>query len=106
VSDLADHFGEDASLDSATRDRIGGWLAANAAERWDTEAANNFRHVSADEPLRITATNYWKRRHGDIPDTVFASRPVGSKVNCIACHRDARSGRFDDQSIAIPKEAK
>jgi mono/diheme cytochrome c family protein len=104
MADLDNHFGENASLPAATSDEITAWLTANAAESWDTEAANSFRRVTADQPLSVTATRYWKRRHRKIPDAVFASKPVGAKVNCVACHRDARSGRFDDQSIDIPKE--
>ena len=104
MAGLDDHFGENASLGDKARDEIAAWLAANAGERWDTEAANRFRKVSPDQPLRVTGTRYWKRRHRDIPDAIFKSKPVGGKVNCIACHRDARTGRFDDQSIDIPKE--
>lgn len=104
MADLDNHFGEYASLSAATSDEITAWLTANAAESWDTEAANSFRRVSAEQPLSVTATRYWKRRHRKISDAVFASKPVGAKVNCIACHRDARTGRFDDQSIDIPKE--
>lgn len=104
MATLDDHFGEDASLGDAARGEIAAWLAANASEKWDTEAANSFRRVAPEQPMRVTATRFWKRRHRDIPDTAFASKPVGSKVNCVACHRDARSGRFDDQSISIPKE--
>lgn len=104
MSALDDHFGEDASLGDTARDDIATWLTDNAAESWDTEAANNFRVVSPAQPLRVTETRYWKRRHHDIPDAVFKTRPVGSRVNCIACHRDAHTGRFDDQSIDIPKE--
>ena len=104
MAGLDDHFGENASLGNKARDEIAIWLAANAAERWDSEAANRFRKVSPDQPLRVTETRYWKRRHRDIPETVFKSKPVGGKVNCVACHRDARTGRFDDQSIDIPKE--
>ena len=35
---------------------------------------------------------------------MFERKAVGSKVNCLACHRDAATGRFDNQAIAIPKE--
>lgn len=101
---LDDHFGDNASLDIATRDAITSWLTANSAETWDTEAANRFRRLAPGDPWRITATRFWERRHHKIGKPVFASKPVGSKVNCIACHRDADSGRFDDQSIAIPEE--
>lgn len=104
MSGLDDHFGEDASLPAASSDAIAGWLVGNAAERWDTEAANNLRTVAQDQPMRVTATRFWKRRHRNIPDAVFAGKAVGSRVNCVACHRDARTGRFDDQSIDIPKE--
>jgi len=104
MAHLDDHFGEDASLDPDTRDHITAWLVANSSEHWDTEAANRFRQVSTKNPLRITATRYWEWRHHNIPEAVFSSKAVGSKVNCVACHRDARTGRFDDQSIDVPEE--
>jgi cytochrome b len=104
MGNLGDHFGEDASLGSDVTARIEAWLVANAAESWDTEAANRFRQTDARRPLRITATPYWTRKHADLPQALFARKGVGSKANCNACHHDADTGRFDDQSIAIPKE--
>jgi cytochrome b len=104
MASLDDHFGEDASLGDTTRGEIAAWLAANASETWDTEAANAFRRVSPEQPMRVTETRFWKRRHRGIPDATFASKAIRGKLNCIACHRDARSGRFADQSISIPKE--
>ncbi len=102
MADLQDHFGEDASLDAATTRDIATYLRAYASEAWDTEASNGFRTVSAEEPLRITATSFWIARHQDIAEAVYTRKDIGSKVNCIACHRDADTGRFDDQSIHIP----
>lgn len=104
MAGLDDHFGEDASLPADTAAAIVAWLAANAAETWDTEAANSFRRVVPDTPLRITATPFWTRRHAAIPAAVFAQPAVGGKVQCSACHRDANGGRFDDVAIAIPQE--
>jgi hypothetical protein len=104
MAGLNDHFGEDASLDPATTQSIAQWLSANAAETWDTEAANRFRILAADQPLRITATPYWVAKHEEIPDAVFQRKSVGSKVNCVACHSDASNGLFDDDTISIPKE--
>ena len=106
MSNLSDHFGEDASLDPRATLEISDWLASNASEAWDTEAANRFRVVDPDEPLRITRAPYWRRKHSDIPDAVFAQKAVRSRANCSACHRDASTERFDDQAIAIPKEVK
>jgi cytochrome b len=103
---LADHFGENASLDAETAARLRAWLAANAAERWDTRAANMFRRTNPLEPQRITAAPAWMRLHRDIAPEVFRSAAVGAKGACGACHQDAATGRFDPQSIAVPKDAR
>ena len=101
---LADHFGENASLDPAKAATLQDWLTANSSERWDTRAANVFRRVNAADPQRITATPGWARVHEDIPGSAFKSKAVGAKGACKACHADAETARFDPQSIAIPKE--
>lgn len=101
---LSDHFGEDASLADNTQREIDSWLTHNASETWDTEAANRFRVIDPTNPTRITATPYWRAKHAEIEAAVFAGRAVRSRVNCLACHLDAATGRFDDQNITIPKE--
>ena len=106
MNGLDDHFGEDASLDAGTRDAIRAFLAADAAESWDTEAANNLRAVARDAPTRITRTEFWQRRHAAIAPATFESKAVGGRANCAACHRDADTGRFDDQSISPPQETR
>lgn len=105
IAGLADHFGEDASLDAAATARIASYLATNAAETADTLAANRLRQVDAARPFAITATPFWRRRHAEIADAVFASKAVGGRGNCQACHADARSGRFYPANIHIPAEA-
>jgi hypothetical protein len=102
MSGLPEHFGEDARLPGPLAARLGDWLAAHAAESLDTEAANRLRHVSASEPLRITASPYSVRKHRRLPDAAFADPVVRSRANCSACHADAASGLFDDQSIIRP----
>jgi cytochrome b len=105
MTDLGDHFGEDASLDAATTHNLTVWLVSNAAETFDTESANRLRTVATGEPHRITAAPYWVRKHAGIATDVFARTSVGGKFNCHACHRDAASGRYDDQAIAIPEDS-
>lgn len=101
---LPDHFGEDASLDAATRAAVTAFLAGHAAESWDTVPSYRFRAVAADEPRRMTATAYWRDSHHELPEAVFALRSVGSKVNCSACHEDAGGGGFRKSRIAIPSD--
>jgi cytochrome b len=100
---LADHFGEDASLPAEPAAAIAAHLEAHSAEAWDTEAANRLRRVAAEAPFSIVGTPFWQRKHRKIPDAVFAAKPVSSKANCFACHRDAVSGRFADVAIHLPQ---
>jgi len=102
MADLGHHFGEDASLPADEVKQIGAYLQTYSAEAWDTEAARRFALISSDQPLRITATPYWRRKHARIDPAVFARTAIGARSNCGACHRDAESGRFDDQAINIP----
>ena len=100
---LARHFGEDASLDPATALEIRGYLLANSAEHVDTLPANRLRVPGDSDPLRITATAFWQRVHGGISAAAFASRQVGGRGNCTACHRDAATGMFAPQAIELPE---
>lgn len=104
MADLEDHFGENAELDAVTKASISTYLQENAAETYDTKPANVFRRVDVQKAFTITASPYWKRRHGDLPDRLFARKSVGSRGNCEACHADARPGRFYPGSIDIPEE--
>lgn len=104
-ANLGDHFGEDASLSKATAKALEAYVTANAAENYDTLAANAFRRTDPAEPYRITANGYWVWRHRGIADAVFRSRAVGSHTNCDACHADAETGRFDPRRVSIPAEA-
>ncbi|MEZ5844125.1 MAG: cytochrome b/b6 domain-containing protein [Hyphomicrobiaceae bacterium] len=103
---LGDHFGDDASLDPATTEALTSYVIANAAERWDTQAANRLRQTSPTDPLRITATPGWARLHRHVPDATFKRKSVGGRVNCASCHADAAKGWFAPRAIAVPAEGK
>jgi cytochrome b len=102
MANLGDHFGEDASLAPAMQAEIAAYLERYAAESWDSKAAHRLATLDPANPLRITATPGWRRMHQRIDPAAFRSHQVGSPANCAACHRDAGSGRFDPQAIALP----
>ncbi len=103
---LDQHFGEDASLEPDAVARIRAYLVANAAETVDTKPAHLFLRRDPADPLKITATPWWRRLHASIADSVFTAKVVGSRANCSACHQDAATGLFNPANIAIPKDAK
>jgi cytochrome b len=105
MAGLADHYGEDASLEEEPRLQIERYLSANDASRFDTEVAHRIGRIET-KSNRMTDTPYWKKHHRKFDAEIFARQGVGSKVNCDGCHRDAAPGRFDDANILIPNEAK
>jgi cytochrome b len=105
LAGLSSHFGENAELDPAEVVQLRTYLLANSADAFDTKAANRLRRTDPADPLRIIATPFWQRTHRRIPEAVFASKAVGSRGACNACHRDAASGLFEPSSIHVPEEA-
>jgi len=94
---LTDHFGEDASLDAATVNHIKSYLVGNAADAgwWGGKFMRGLGDDAA--PLRITETPYWLREHNkEVPASAWRDPRVKSKANCIACHRAAEKGYYDD----------
>ena len=101
---LGDHFGDDATLDADTVVVINSFLDVNSAEHGYTKAANLFRMVSSNDPLRITAIPVWIEIHDGISDIEFDHEDVGGKTNCEGCHRDALRGQFADKNIQLPED--
>jgi len=80
---LSSHFGENASLDPTTEQKISEYLVANAAP----PGSPVFRGLDAQAaPLRITETPLWIRIHHEVRPAVFNRPDIKSKSNCLACH--------------------
>ena len=96
---LADHYGSNASLDPLQEQEILDFLVrASAANRLPTEPSS-----TAGEPPRISQTRWFERKHDEVSAAKFARESVGGRFNCVACHRDAERGDFDDDRVKIPR---
>ena len=98
MSGLANHFGDDASLDAATAERVRRYLASNAADaagrRYGEKLGRGL--AASSRPLRITDLPGWQRKHRKVPAWEWTHKDVRTKANCTACHADAERGYFDD----------
>jgi hypothetical protein len=102
---LADHFGEDASLDNDTLKEIRDYTLANAAETSWHKRSRKIAKATEDgaAPLRITEVRYIRRKHHDIPEKmVKGNKDVKSLSYCNACHTKAEEGIFDEDTVDIP----
>ena len=55
------------------------------------------------EPPRISQTRWFERKHDEVSEAKFKRESVGGRANCVACHRDAESGDFDEDRVKIPR---
>lgn len=105
MSNLEDHFGENAALDMQDQQAIEQYLVSNAA---DNGRYANLRYAATIDdsraaPLRITELPFFIREHDEVPQRmVEGNDQVGSFSQCDACHTDASRGRFDEEQIRIP----
>ncbi len=100
---LDDHFGENASLDPETARHIEAYLVANAGDVsrsrgfFSWRSGKMLRFLSDSEtPLRISDLRCWKRMHDELPRGAFSRANVRSKANCVACHKRAAQGDYEE----------
>lgn len=106
MSNLSEHFGENAELTPASQQLITEYLLQNAAEQdggWIARGMQRSTEQSAEPTLRITETAFFIHKHDELPPRVWRDNPkVGSLSNCSACHTKADTGVFDEHQVKIP----
>jgi hypothetical protein len=98
MGELDKHFGDNASVDAATAERITRYLVANAGDtagqRYSGKLLKGVNPGSA--PQRITELPKWVSEHRKVPDWEWRHKEVRSKANCAACHTAAEQGYYED----------
>ena len=98
------HAGGDLPLDPPAKAQLKAYLVANSAERSAFKKSQKILASIGDAvPTRISEVPYIRKKHQDIREEVFAGKAVGSRGNCIACHRGAEKGDFKGDDVVIPK---
>ena len=99
VETLSDHFGENASLGAAQSRTVLEYLLANASDgpRGGREGRKFGASIpSAQTPLRITEVPRWVSEHRKVRADKWSDPGVKSKANCVACHKGAEQGIYED----------
>jgi hypothetical protein len=100
---LDDHFGQSFNLDEVTKNDISNYLGLNSSEHSKSKVAVKFmKSLRSQVPMRITEIPYIKDKHHRIPADTLMRDSIGSVSNCVACHRKAEEGIYDDDYVAIP----
>ena len=93
---LGKHFGTDASLDAKSQTEITNWLVKHAASKYKYSALAPFN--------RISKSAWFIKEHDEVRAEVWKRPSVKSAANCMACHRDAASGGFNEKNLQIPAQ--
>jgi len=105
MTNLDNHFGDNASLDPATLKTLTNYLLDNSAENSGVRRADKMlRYLPRDTtPIRISTLPYLRHEHDEIPERyIKANSEVKSMSNCAACHQGAEQGSFNEHQIRIP----
>lgn len=96
MRDLRSHYGDNASLDEPTREKIEQYLVDNAA-------TSDRRFRTQTDPPRITTTLWFHRNHGAVKSH-FSAPAVGSAANCSSCHPQADKWSFAKKEVVSPQQ--
>jgi mono/diheme cytochrome c family protein len=94
MGDLADHYGDDASLPPQTAQELTDFLVQHAGDTRRTRGAG--------DPPRITQTRWFQKEHDEVPVAAWSDPRVKSAANCGACHQRAEEGSYREREIDIP----
>jgi hypothetical protein len=97
MSQLSNHFGEDASLDAATVQRITDFLVSRSADSPYGNSRLMAGLAPTDVPQRITDMPFWRRLHRNhLQPGVGSGDGLRSAANCRSCHNGGGDGSTDD----------
>lgn len=105
MTNLNNHFGDNASLDAESRNILNQYLQKNSVDNSNKHHANRIKRSikPGSIPTRITELRYFKREHRVIPSRLVKANPrVKSLSNCESCHQGVEQGSFNEHQIHIP----
>lgn len=103
LANPSDHFGEQLPLSDSTLAEVRAYLAANAADNSGNKRSRKImKSLGSSTPLRVSEIAYLRDKHHEVSAEVLQRKSVGGLGNCIACHKGAESGGFDDDNVVIP----
>jgi hypothetical protein len=100
---MKDHFGEQVSINPKSKEEILHYLTENGADQSSSKKSIKImKSLKGQTPLRITEIPYIRDKHHEISKETLSRKAIGSLSNCIACHKNAERGNFDEDEVKIP----
>ncbi len=97
MGQLANHYGDNATLDEQNRQTIEQFLVRQAGRF----AVGQNSGTEQSLP-RLTTANWFKRKHHEVSSADWNHANVKSPANCGACHTRANEGSYREREIIMP----
>ncbi len=97
MTQLDNHYGDNAGLDDKIRQTIETFLVQNAGG----DSVSGAPKLKG-EPPRLTATPWFRRKHHEVPARVWQDAKLKGPANCAACHTRAAEGSYREREIVMP----
>ncbi|RYA23017.1 cytochrome C [Malaciobacter halophilus] len=109
MSDLENHFGDNATIDKKTFQTLSKFLKENSAEK--NMNYKRSRKIVQSIPknkiyIAISKTPYIYKKHKEIKKHLITQKEVKGLFNCTACHQGAKKAIFNDDDVDIPNYGK
>lgn len=105
MSNLNEHFGDNAEVTAAVNAEVSAYLEQHAAEHDKRRYAKSMLGLLKDgeTPRYISDTKYFKLMHDAVKPRMVSENPdVRSFASCAACHSQAEQGKFNRIEATIP----
>lgn len=108
MSNLSNHFGDDASVDEKTFQTLASYLNENSAEKSMNykKSRKIVENLKGTIPDSISKMPYIKKKHKEIKENLITQKEVKGLFNCTACHKNAEKGIFSEEDVNIPNYGK
>jgi hypothetical protein len=104
LGSLDDHFGQPLDIDLEALTTVTGYLKENSADKSSNRlSVKIMKSLGGSVPARIKDVPYILEKHHKISADVLVRKSVGSLSNCLACHKTAESGVYEDDFVEIPR---
>ena len=100
MTNLEDHFGDNAELSGELHQEISQFLQQTSAESSSAPLSKKItRRTSNSTPIRISEIGFIKHEHDEI--NFKRLKDIDSLANCEKCHQSAAKGIYDENDIQI-----
>lgn len=93
MGNLANHFGEDATVSKAAQQQILDYHVQNSGDVTNIREGRRTIEGLPAGSMRFTQSPRFISKHNNLD---FVKRKAKSKLDCMACHAGADKGNFDD----------